>query len=380
MDDTRPPMDEICTSGAARVPTRPKMTKGVNELIGKFHSLNLSAAPVVEPAIVSPFWAPGDFVNFSGPAGCGKTRLAVDIAIAAIYPYRHAKALGGILQFDHDLLAGRNVAIIDAENDQARWESLLRQKLEREGVSTFSGQERILHIRASDLGIQVTARWSEVSRDLARAFALSRIGFVIGDTIARIWAPEEVNSPSWIQRGFGPFREECRKYGISCLMLTHTKRSSATQDPAPEGPIGSSFQEGQADGQIMISRATIGGATGIKLTLRKSRRAYWIKQDSSVTLKFTPELGYEPVGDWQRQWPHDCPNYEIDSPVLDVTTRAKIQALLEREPARQWSSQDVATGVACGERTARRQLSAMEAVGSVRRLWNGPATRWEAAK
>ena len=351
-------------------------THEANQLTDHFHSLHLDSAPEVEPSILAPFWSVGDFINFSGPAGSGKTRIAADIVIAACFPHREGSSLGGLLKFDLEKLGGRKIAIIDAENDRYRWASILRQKLRREGISDFNGQERIVHIRASEIGIQQAANWAQVSDSLATALAWNRVGFVIGDTLARIWAPDEINSPAWVQQGFAVFRDTCRKFEVSGLMLTHTKRRGNSNDPAPEGPIGSSFQESQADGQIMISPTRTGASGGVKLTHRKSRRSFWIAQGSSVTLRFTRELGYEGTGDWQKTWPYECPNLDDFEPASTPDTPAGVEQLLAKAPCEGLTSKAIADDLGVDHRTVNRHLNRLEQDGRAERTGGGPSTRW----
>ena len=354
----------------------PKLTNPVNQLINHFHSINFESAPDVEPAILAPFWAEGDFVNFSGPPGCGKTLIAADIAIAAIHPRREGQALGGLLRFDLDRLRLGNIAILDAENNLARWSSIIRRKMTLEGLDPLEIRHGILYIRPSDIGLQNSSQWERKSELLAAALANCHVRFLIGDTLGRMWAPDDINSSAWVQRGYAPFRTACQSYGISGLMLTHTKRLANRQSPIPEGPIGTSFQEGQADGQIMITRLKTHNPSGILLTHRKSRRPFWIQQDSKVSLLFTPCLGYDPQGQWRDTWPHECPDYNSEELISNPTTKAAIEKILQEAAPEPIASRDIADQLKVSDRDVRHHLAHIRDEARAEMVGNGPNTRW----
>lgn len=351
-----------------------ELTAEVNALIDKMSTLRPPEAPLVEPALLAPFLAVGDFANLSGPPGCGKTLLAADSIIGAVHPRREGRILGGLWRFDLSLLDRGLVAIIDGEGNSARWESTLHRKMLAEGLDPNEVTRAIKYMRPADLGLQTTSQWEEASVRLARALAAINVRFLVADTVGRIWAPDDINSTNWIQRGLAPFRAACKEYGISALLLGHTKRRKSNDDPDPTGPIGSSFQEGQVDAQIILSR--IKGGQGLVLTHQKSRRSYWIQQGSKVTLHFKGVLGYEPQGGWQKVWPHECPDFDAEQLQTEPATVDKIVALLKASPAKEWSTAEIAEELDRRERTIRHHLHALEKSGYARKVSYGPQTRW----
>lgn len=361
-------------NGSFHSPT--KLTDQINRLISRLRPLDLVEAPPVEPALLAPFWAAGDFVNLSGPPGCGKTLLAADVVLAALHPARAGRALSGLLRFDFARLDGGKVAILDAENSPVRWSSLLRRKLLAENLDPFEIKWAPLYVRPADVGLQVTGNWERASVAFASALASVRVRVLIVDTLGRTWAPDDINSTSWVQRGLAPFRAACQEHGISAVLLSHTRRRRGMDDPEPTGPIGSSFQEGQVDGQIILNRSQ--GGHGLTLTLQKSRRAFWIQQGSKVTLRFQSGLSYAPDAGWEQIWPHECPDYDEQGDDVEPVTSAKLTALLRSEPTREWTTAEVANVLDRRERTVRHHMQALVRTGYARRIGNGPTTRWGA--
>lgn len=354
-----------------------ELTDDINELINRMGTLNPSGASAVEPALVGPFWAVGDFINFSSPAGCGKTMVAADVILGAVLPQRGGAALGGLLQFNRDLLGGGPIAIIDGENSYPRWNSIIRRKLEAEGADPKSADSKIKYITPTRFNLQNPSEWTEASIRLAKAFACIRVRFVVIDSLARIWAPDDINSTAWVQQGLVPFRAACQDYGISALLLSHTKRRQRTDDPAPTGPIGTSFQEGQIDGQIVMSR--IKQEIGIKLFHQKSRRSYWIQQGSSVSLLFKPGLGYEPEAGWESRWPHQCPDFDSMALENKLDFRTEIARLLQATPSQEWSVAEIVQKLGRSDRTIRHNLQKLESADRACKTGQGRNTRWRAA-
>lgn len=359
-----------------RIPGLPfDLTDDVNQLIDRMSTLDPSSAPMVEPAILSPFSAVGDFVNFSGPPGCGKSRLAADVIVGAVCPSREGSALGGLLRFDRDLLGRGPVAIIDGEGNIARWGSMIRRRMLADGFSLSAADHAIKYMRPSDLGLHRTGDWEEASLRLAQALAVIKANFLVADTLGRIWAPSDINSTEWIQRGLAPFRTACQEYGISALLLSHTKRRKGREDLDPVGPIGSSFQEAQVDGQIIMSRMK--GGHGLVLTHLKSRRSFWIQQGSRVTLHFKPGLGYEPQSDWQHYWPHECPDYDVEDPEPDPCSRSRVLQILRDKAPDSISRQDIEAQLGLSERAVRKHLTALSAAGQAERVGKSSSTQWK---
>lgn len=356
-------------------PSHP-MPEDINLLIDRFQCLDLADAPLIEPAAMHPLLAPGDFANFSGLPGCGKTRLAADLILAVIAEHRGGLALGGLFKFDIDLLRDKNIAILDAENNRFRWQSILRQKFVREGIPQPDLKKRVIYIQPHRVDLHQPAEWTPASEKLASALHYSHVGLVIGDTLGRIWAPDDINNTTWTQRGFAPFRTACQQHGISGVMLTHTPKGQGNNKESASGPIGTSFQEGQADVQIIITRTKIDGRPGIELIHRKSRRSFWIQQGSKVSLQFTPELGYKLVGNWQREWPHECPDYDEQAGGLEPTTRERLVGYLRDHASTAVRTPEAAEFLGIGDRAVRDHFSDLEAEGLVAREGNGPSTTW----
>jgi len=215
-------------------PNSIRLSDEANELISHFKTLDILSAPTVEPALLAPLATKGDFINISGP----ETWITADIAMAALYPARGGCALGELLKFDLDRLGTCNIAIIDADNNYIRWVSLLKRKFCAKGIDPAEAtKNHIVSIWASDMELQTSKNWESQSKYGAEALARSQIKFIIGDTIARIWSPADINSAAWIQQGFAPFREACQQYGTSGLMLTHVSKGSQDQAGKSTSPI-----------------------------------------------------------------------------------------------------------------------------------------------
>jgi len=360
-----------------RIPGLPfDITDDIISLVDRTKPLRPFSTSAIEEAFLDPFMAVGDSLNISGPPGCGKTHLAADIIMGAVNPQRNGVALGGLFRFDLDKLAGGPMAVIDGENTISRWNSLIRRKLEAEGANAATKIRDILYLRPSDLGIQDPKKWTSASIQLAHMLAFIQVRFVVIDTMARIWAPDDFNQSHWVQRGLVPFRSACQECGISVLMLSHTKRQLRADDPAPTGPIGTSVQEGQIDGQIIMSRNKAGN--GITLIHQKSRRSFWIQQGSKVGLQFRPGFGYEPMEGWQDKWPHECPTGDGFKDI-EPDMRSRIGSLLSRDSSREWKTKELATEVGRDERTVRHHLEELERSNKACKLGGGPSTRWRAA-
>ena len=351
-----------------------KLTNEINVLIDRMKAVDLVDAPMVEPYLLAPFWAVGDFVNVSGSPGSGKSLLAADVVLGALHPARQGRALGGLLRFAGEQLAGGKVAILDGENSRVRWSSILRRKLVAEDLDPFKIKWAPLHVRPSDVNIQNPGNWERASIAFAKSLASVNVRFLVIDTLGRAWAPEDINSSSWVQRGLAPFRTACQQYGISALLLSHTKRRKNADDPHPTGPIGTSFQEGQVDAQIIMSR--VKGGDGLTLTHQKSRRSFWIQQGSKVTLHFKPGLGYEPQADWQTQWPHECPDYDAKDLEPDPSTRSRLLQILRDKSPAPISRHELQTQLGLSERAVRKQLAALSDAGLAEQVGRSSDTQW----
>lgn len=349
-----------------------------NSITSHFHDLDFHNTPEIQPAILHPFLGLGDFGNISGPPGCGKTLIAADIILAAIHPDRKGIALGGLLRFNQDLFKYQKIAILDAENSPPRWESILFRKMKMEGLDPNIIRRKIVHIRSFDIGLQRASDWGKNSTALAEALYLNQVKFVIGDTLAGIWAPEDVNSSGWVHHGYIPFRSTCQRLGITCLMLTHTKRDNP-RATSPVGPIGSSAQEGQADAQIMVSRTKNPDPPGIVLTHRKSRRSIWIQQGASVKALFTPQEGYKPQGNWENEWPHECPDLNAHLKSDPQTTQFNILEYLKQHYSSAHSSKDIANSTGVKDRTVRYHLKKLKCQLEVEMIGSGAAIKWKAS-
>jgi hypothetical protein len=325
-----------------------------------------------EPAVLAPFWGPGDLVIFSGEPGCGKTYLAADILLAAVCPERQGRALGGLLRFDPDMLDGGRIAILDAENDRQRWSGILGHKMAKEGLSAEWSQVR--YVPTYKLGLGHPEKWETHSRALAGLLHRLDVVFYVGDTLARIWSPENVNATDWVQKGLAPFRTACREYGISGLMLSHTRRWGADARGAPTGPLGTSLQEAQADGQILLNRTHQSGRDALELSHRKSRRSHWIRQGSKVVALLTAEYSYQPIGQYMAAWPHEPPGYD---PAAEQQTQADrvLRCLRDALPGSLGRS-DLESRLGIAESTARLHLNRHLRAGKVDRQGRGRNTQW----
>jgi hypothetical protein len=352
----------------------PRLTPPINSLIERFETLDLSSAALIEPALLEPFLAPGDFLNISAAAGTGKSMLGADMILGAVADYREGVALGGLIRFDTSRLTGRNVAIIDAEDMRHRWETYVRRRAEREGRGNLDLGARVIYIKPTDFGLHVPASWTTASENTALALAHCQVELVLIDTLARVWAPDDVSSSGWVQRGLAPFRAACKRYGITVIALSHTPRPTADKRN-PVGPIGTSFQESQVDTQIIMTRTIVNGGQGVELEMRKCRRAYWIQQGIKVRVRFTSALGYEPVGNWQDVLSHgpldDSP---LDEPYL--SSEARVLDSLKASAPKWVSSTNISTDLDVSPRTVTSCLNNLKRRSLAEKEGNGPSRRW----
>lgn len=357
--------------------TSPRLTKReqqLAEMLTHFQPLNPSESPTVETHVLAPLLAPGDFLNVSGEAGCGKTTLAADILLGFAHPGRKGAALGGLFQFNPVYCCCGNVGIMDAETAPQRWQSLLSRKMQAEQLDPLLMRGVIEYVHPSDLGLHRAPQWRTTSPLVADALAAKRITFVIIDSLSRTWAPDELSSTAWVQQGMAPFRSACQAMGITVLALTHTKRrGDGPNHTEAVGPLGTSMQEAQADAQVMMTINSDG--QGCRLKLRKSRRAFWIPPGTSVSLDFTAQFGYRPHDGWEALWPHECPD-EINGPEDNQGIRAQILKLFEDALGGALKSTAIAAALGCSSHTATNHLSALEDSRRVIREGSGPATQW----
>lgn len=342
-------------------------------LAAKFVSLDPDAAPVVEHAVVNPIAAEGDFTNFSGRPACGKTFLLADIALTWAHPGRRQLALGGLIKISRTYSEAGNVAILDGENCPSRWRSIFRRKIEAEGLESSAVLDRIIYLKPATAGMYDARQWRKRSVMLAEALARSGVNLVIMDSLARIWGPADINQTDWVQLGLAPFRDACRRLGITVVAASHTRRNAGGDDGYLTGPMGSSMQEGQVDCQIIMTKNCDG--RGCSLRMVKCRRAYWIRSGSKIALTFTPQLGYAPQDNWSAIWPHEPPE---DPQCLELTPgiRSQIVKLLEDADGLTLPSSALVTHLGCTPRTVTGHLSALETEGRVERLGYGRSTKW----
>lgn len=342
--------------------------------IGQFRDIDINRSPIVEPASVSPFCACGDLLMASALAGCGKTTLATDILIGAAHPSRQGIAAGGLLRINHGGGEYTKCAVIDAESTLVRWSSVVRRKIELYRLEPRH-LSTIRYIRAYDFGLQSPSRREHNSRVLAAALAHDRRRLVIIDTLAAVWAPSNLNDPDWVFTGLKPFREACQEFGITIICFAHTSRRAGSESQS-FSPIGSSHQENQADALLAISRTKHHGHTGINIVHRKSRRSFWIARDSSVYVRFTPEYGYEPLGNGAQTWQHDWSPADEDGDHPDTPLRLRIQQAIRNAADASLSTKEISIATGVPERTIRQHLKALVTDGIVSKERGGPATRY----
>ena len=342
-------------------------------VLNQFRSLDPGAADPIEAPTIGPIAAEGDVLNISGPAGCGKTSLLSDILIACAHPERQRLALGGLLKVSGAYQDAGKVAIIDGENTLCRWQSILRRKLDAEGLDADVIAARCSYATPASIGLHDPRNWQDRSVQLADALAAQGVNFVFIDSLARIWAPVDINHTDWVQLGFTPFRDACKRLGITVVAVSHTRRNSGRNNAELAGPMGSSMQEGQVDCQIIMTKDKDG--RGCSLRLVKCRRAFWIRSGSSIAFKFTHQLGYVPQGNWAAVWPHEPPD-ESQSLEGLITTRVQIVSLLACSDTTPIATAALASQLGLETRTVRGHLHALETEGKVKRLGRGPCTKW----
>jgi RecA-family ATPase len=351
-----------------------RVTPDIHQLIDQMSTLDVTNAPLIEPALLAPFMAVGDFLNISGPRGCGKSMLAVDTVIAAAHPARDGYALGGLMRFDLGLLGPGLIAVIDGENCRPRWESMIRRRLETEGLNFADLSRPIKYMRPADIRLHERGDRAGASIRAAKALCAICVRFVVIDTLGVVWAPEDINSSAWVQDGLLPFRMACKDYGISVLLLSHTRRSSGPEND-PTGPIGTSFQENQVDAQL-IARPARGGS-GLTLTHEKSRRSLWIKPGIKVSLTFTREFGYQPQEGWQQVWPHECPDFDSGDFEPPTSTRSKVEGFLKHAVDQTATSREIGDALDFTSRAASGHVRQLKDADLVVQIGNGRNTRWK---
>jgi len=343
------------------------------ELVGKFEDIDLQSAQLIEPASLGPFCAAGDFLNISAPAGIGKTSLGVDLLIGAFHPQRQGLALGGLFAFYPDEPRPLKCAIIDSESTKSRWATSIRRRIQLEGLDEYRGPI-IRHITPSKFYLDDSTNRKHNSRMLAEALAEDFREFVLIDTLAMAWRPNNLNDSEWVFDGIAPFREACHEFGITVVALTHTARPHQG-GAGPVGPIGSSFQENQADAQLILSRIGKGKTAGIRLTHRKSRRSFWIQQDTHVDLRFTSKLGYDVVGSWAETWPMNWTD-EDNSCSEPQDNRYRIECCVRKAGKNGISSESVANELGIKRRTTCDNLQKLKDAGIVTKIGTAQNTRW----
>jgi hypothetical protein len=368
--------DTICPTGHQHSGRR-ALSELAAEFIGCFQDIDILNAPCVEPAMLAPFCAPGDLLNISGPAGCGKTSIATDILLAAAHPGRHGVALGGAMRFTEPSFGTLKCAVMDAETSKGRWDSMLARKCAQEGLcpEDLAG---IRYLRASDFGLGQPSARAEHSLALAEALGRDQRRLAIIDTLAMTWAPRDMNNPDWVFDGLAPFRAECKNRGVTVIALTHTRRP--TRDgPHAVGPIGTSYQENQADTQLIVSRLK-GSTAGIRMTATKSRRAFWIQQGALVELRFTPNLGYEPIGNALDRWPHEWPGADAAVQPEAIGSQMLIERMFRENGAVALTTKEIATAHGLSDRAVRSHCRALANRGIIARIGNGPSSAWRCAR
>ncbi len=187
------------------------------------------------------------------------------------------------------------------------------------------------------------------------------------------WAPRDMNSPEWVFDGLAQFRGECKERGVTVVALTHTRRPTG-DGQSPVGPIGTSYQENQADSQIIVSRLK-GPSAGIHMTMTKSRRAFWIQQGAHVDLQFTATLGYQPVGSALTRWPLDWSAAAMLPEATD--TQFRIEQVFRQNGGTQLTTKTIADALGLTERTVRGHCSELEKRGLIQRIGGGPSSAWK---
>jgi hypothetical protein len=294
--------------------------------------------------------------------------------IGATHPDRYGKALGGLFQFFPDEPRPIKCAIIDAESTKSRWESAITRRLQLEDLARFD-KPGIRYINPSKLGLDSQKFRTKNSQYLAEALAHDSREFVLIDTLAMMWKPTNLVDPEWVFAGLAPFREACQSYGITVVALSHTPRPGQPGS-RPFGPIGTSFQENQADAQLIISRLAKNKSLGIRLCHRKSRRSFWIQQDSYVDLGFDGKQGYAPVGNRANEWPMYWSESQRIEPIFQ-TPFAQVERAVRAAGTCGTTAALIASELDISGRAVRGHLNALAADKIIVKVNNGRNTAWK---
>ena len=331
--------------------------------------LDPRGCPAVEPAILHPFFGKGDLGILAGPAGCGKTTAALNILLSFVVPQMEGASLDGVFRVGEVFSARARVALVDAENPKDRCGSMVRGQLESRGIPIDAAGDRLLHVDARDLIGRHGASATDRAIALARLLARREVEFFVGDSIARIFDPEDVRSEGWVQRCLVPFRHECQRLGISGLFLAHTARPGEKAS-GPQGPFGSVFQDAQTD-VVLMARSLDAKGSGIRIEHKKSRRPRRIRGNTAVEWKFTGDGGYSVRSDWGHEWPHD----QTAAPATESTAQKILDVIADAGSAG-LSSTSIAELVELSDGTVRKHLRRLADSRKVEKQGAGRATVW----
>ena len=305
--------------------------------------------PEIAEAILTPFIRPGDMAAFISLPDAGKTTLAADIIAACLLPQvTTGLCLGGLFQANQTYFgAGSTIAILDGENLPYDWSQTFQQILSNHGIPWRSSRAAALRERLLHFDSDVTKLSSKLHREKAiphivEALVAANCSLLILDPSAGVFKPGNMNDQDWVLDGLRPLRKALRRADITSLVMTHTSRTTKDSfgNAALRGnPFGSSTQEQVFDAWFFIEKfnSKKDGDTppGIKITMRKDRRAWWIERNSTAKLFFgTNGTGYTIAEDprWTAVPPH--------STAISVTTFVgELLALLGPESRDQASVQ-----------------------------------------
>lgn len=326
--------------------------------------------PHIEPAHLDPLLARGDMMILAGAPGTAKTSLAVSIALGIAVPELASRALGGAVVPMPDPNRGA-VGILDAENSRARLESQVRRYLQSAGIERDEYSGRIFRYEAEALKIGMPAFDREFSRRGIKEIARQGVEVLVVDTVITALRPEDPSSSRWVTERLVELRSACQGACISLIVLAHTAKRQSS-DTGPISAYGTTMQEALADTVVYVTGLK---SDAIKLTLRKCRRAEWIRQGSVVTIELLGDGHFRAV-DPRNTWPL-APD---DTPRDPLTPRRRqAYAFVCNGATDGVTTTDLAAALDIKPSTALDHLSDLKQLGLVRLVGSARNARWVAS-
>lgn len=261
---------------------------------------------------LAPFVREGDLCMITGERGQGKTTLMGDVIVSLLIDsdLPEDELVGaGAMKVDRKLWAGRDVAVLDAENEPRDWSEVITQTAMARGIRPEDPAlnrilQRVHHTSADIWSLDPSVPAAELHRaSLVKALVEMKVGLLIIDPLHSVYT-RDLNNPEWVTEGLARLRRALRRHKITLICLVHTSRFSPEKSRRNlYVPAYSSKQENEADCIIGMRRQVKENA--VRLILVKRRTAKWNLEGSKAVLHFSlADGGYTSfVSDWKLEDP-----------------------------------------------------------------------------